>query len=120
MIKIKSPAMSQAGNRCGGKNETGKNPGSFTKREKQVGNSRFLSFFLRERARATFVSRELFYGGAPEVTSESAKTIETAVGVISILGNICGICNDSGDTRGIYNDRGILVTLRLTVTPVSI
>lgn len=48
-----------------------KNPESFAKKRDAGGKGNVPFFFT------TFVSRELFYGGGFELTSESMKTIET-------------------------------------------
>lgn len=67
MIKIKSPAVSRAENRCVGRSETGKNPGKLREKkrnEKRVQVGKGMVFFFA-RARRFLVSRELFYGGAP-------------------------------------------------------
>lgn len=54
MIKIKSPAVSEAGNRCAGRSETKEKPGKL-REKRDAGEKENVLFFLRE----------LFHGGVP-------------------------------------------------------
>lgn len=135
MIKIKSPAVSEAGNRCAGRSETVKTPGSSAKsaglgKENEAGGnvpSTFFFFFFLFLSRHSFRAPTLLRTSA-ELTSESVKIIETDLRARARARNLdpskmYAEYVTTGEIHAEYvirRGRDSDVTLRLTATPVFV